>query len=175
MVSNLVLMIRFSKILFFLFLCCLLFQVACKKGPEYPIEPAITFKDFVKIPNNTGHDDKANLIISFTDGDGDIGLEEGDTMSPYNSTSKYYYNFFITYYEVKNGIDSLIELPFTNNSRIPVITPTGRNKAIKGDIQIELFIRNPTAINDSICFDVSICDRALHVSNVIRTPTFKIN
>jgi len=60
----------------------------------------------------------------------------------------------------------------TNNSRIPVITPNGQNKSIKGDIEVILFINNPkpNVQYDTICFDVSIVDRALNMSNTIRTP-----
>lgn len=146
----------------------------CKKHVDYPIEPIITYSSFTKIPNNTGKDDKGILEISFTDGDGDIGLAPEDTMYPFNPGNKYYYDFFVTYYEIHNGVLETIVLPVSNNSRIPLVTINSRNKSIKGVIQMELYINNPLSTNDSICFDVSICDRALHESNIIRTDTIRI-
>ncbi|MFA5783036.1 MAG: hypothetical protein WC868_12290, partial [Bacteroidales bacterium] len=62
-----------------------------------------------------------------------------------------------------------VVLPMTYNSRIPVLTPNGENKSIKGDIEVELFINNYVSNYDTIAFDVSIADRALNVSNTIRT------
>jgi hypothetical protein len=160
----------FSKILIFLLLMGFAFFYSCKKPETYPVIPAIQFESFTKIQNLTGKDEKGILKISFTDGDGDIGLAPEDTLAPYNSGSKYYYNFFIDYYEKQNGTYAKVNLPMTNNSRIPVITPDGETKSVKGDIEVVLFINNLLSDFDTIYYEASICDRALHVSNVIKTP-----
>lgn len=142
---------------------------SCIKREEFPIEPYIEFLSFTKIQNNTGVDDKALMTIYFTDGDGDIGLREEDTLSPYDPGSEYYYNFIITYLEKVNGVYDTVSLPFTNNSRIPLVNPDLIVKPIKGEIEIELFINNPLSSADTIAFDVQLIDRALHKSNIIRT------
>ena len=50
---------------------------ACLRTEEFPPEPRITFKAF----NLVG--DSASIVITFTDGDGDVGLNPGDTFPPY--------------------------------------------------------------------------------------------
>ncbi len=161
-----------SNILLIIFFAGVFFQTSCKKPETYPIIPHIDFVSFTKIANNENIDDKGILKISFTDGDGDIGLSADDTFPPYNPGSIFYYDLFIKYYRKHNGVFLADSLPMTNNSRIPVVTPDGQNKSIKGDIEVQLFINNPVppTAYDTICFDVCIADRALHLSDTIRTP-----
>lgn len=148
---------------------------SCRKQVVYPVVPFIEYVSFVKIENPNGIDSKGILKFSFTDGDGDIGLSESDTLYPFNPGSPYYYDLFITYYEKQHGDYVPVTLPMTNNSRIPVVTPDGGNKSIKGTIEVELFVNNPTTTYDTIAYDVSIVDRALNLSNKIRTPDIIIN
>ena len=68
--------------------------VSCIKKEDYPDIPSIEFKSFSKINNGLGYDDKGLLVISFTDGDGDIGLGSQEIQPPYDTASMYYYNFF---------------------------------------------------------------------------------
>lgn len=164
-----------SKILLILVFSLSAFLFSCREKIKYPIIPHIEYVSFVKYPNAQGIDNKGILKFSFTDGDGDIGLGPSDTLFPYEPGSQWYYNLFITYYEKQNGDYIAVTLPMTNNSRIPVITPEGENKSIKGDIEVELFINNPISPYDTICFDVQIADRALNTSNIIRTPDILIN
>jgi hypothetical protein len=143
---------------------------SCIKREQFPIEPYIEFVSFTKVQNTSGVDDKAIMTIFFTDGDGDLGLSEEDTLDPYNPDGDFYYNFLFTYLEKENGVYDTVTLPFTNNSRIPLVNPDLVEKPIKGEIEIELFINNPLSAVDTIAFDVQIIDRALHKSNIIRTP-----
>lgn len=144
---------------------------SCKKHETYPIEPIIEYNSFVKIDNGTGIDNKGFLIINFTDGDGDIGLEAEDTLPPYNINGPFYYNFFIDYYELQNDSFVLIELPFTFNARIPKVKDDLAEQGIKGEIRIEVYFNNLGSQSDSIKFKASIVDRALHRSNEIMTPS----
>ena len=166
-----------SKLLLISLIVLILYViVSCKKTEQYSIIPHIDFKSLDKIANLTTVDDKALLTLSFTDGDGDIGLAEGDTLPPYNPKGDYYYDFFATYMERQNGILKEVPLPIihnvqlTNNARLPLVTTSGSNKNIKGDIAIEMFINNPLSKYDTIAFQIYIIDRALHKSNVIITP-----
>jgi hypothetical protein len=153
----------------------LLLLIACTPDPDYPIEPSIEFVSFTKVQNNTGIDDKGTLEISFIDGDGDIGLSEYDTDPPYDTASIYYYNFFITYYEKQHGVYVKVDLPLTNDSRIPLTPPAEEGLPLKGDIDIDLYINNPFSTFDTIKFDAYIVDRALHESNTITTPDIIID
>ena len=162
-----------TNILLIIFFAGVIFLTSCKKPETYPVIPHIDFSNFTKTQNANGVDEKGILELSFTDGDGDIGLSPDDTTAPFNKGSVYYYDFFITYFRKHKGVFIADSLPMTNNSRIPVITPNGSNKAIKGTIDVNLFINNPIPpVNkyDTICYDVYIVDRALNASNTIRTP-----
>ncbi|MFA4852123.1 MAG: hypothetical protein WC599_06355 [Bacteroidales bacterium] len=159
-----------SNILRFCIFAVVIFYTSCKEKEKYPVIPFIENPSLTKTPGASGIDEKGILKFSFTDGDGDIGLAESDTLPPFNPESIFYYDLFIIYYEKQHGQYVPVVLPMTYNSRIPVLTPNGENKSIKGDIEVELFINNYVSNYDTIAFDVSIADRALNVSNTIRTP-----
>ncbi len=142
---------------------------SCQKKEEYPIIPEIKFESLLKIFNPaTMVYDRGVFKISFKDGDGDIGLTESDVLPPYD------YNFFISYYELQNGDTIRVIIADSNefNARIPVLTPEGANKSIKGEIEDTLFIYNYQSEFDTIKFDAYILDRALHQSNVVTTGWF---
>ncbi len=147
---------------------------SCRKHEVYSIIPHIEYKSIEKIPTSTGVDDKALLTITFTDGDGDIGLKPEDTLSPYNPGSPYYYNYYIDYYELQGDSFVQVQLPITNNSRIPYIEPNLAELGIKGEITIELFINNIMSTADSIKYKLFIYDRQLHKSNEIFTPAIYV-
>ena len=90
----------------------LLLSLSCRKLEEYPIIPVISYNGFELLINEeTGISEQGVLYISYTDGDGDIGLDQGDTGFPYQSGGPYYYNFFITYYECDHGVFTEVPLP----------------------------------------------------------------
>ena len=148
---------------------------SCLKRESYPVEPHIEYVNFVKYINNAGIEDKGTLIFSFTDGDGDIGLKTSDTLPPFNESGDYYYNLYIFYKELQHGVLTPIELPLPFHTRLPVITPSGNNKAIKGEMEVKLDIFNPLSTFDTISFDFYLVDRALHVSNTVSTPLIVVH
>ena len=156
------------KISFFLF--CGIILSACVKEKNYPKDPIIKFKSFT--PFGT---DSANIIISFTDGDGDIGLEQGDTSGNFNSKSLYYYNFYVRYlYKVQNGSFTTFQTALGDTLdfkyRIPkLIKDDQQKRALSGEIKVKLFA--PYAVHDTIQYDIYIIDKALHKSNVVNTGT----
>ncbi|MDT8308561.1 MAG: hypothetical protein RQ866_03465 [Bacteroidales bacterium] len=150
------------------------------KKNDFPIEPAIAYKDFILTLTDEGKPDKGILILSFTDGDGDIGLSEADTVPPFNPGSKYFYNFYISLFKKENGHYEKIIFPDTNftfNSRIPEIELTGNSKSIKGTIEytFDLQIMNAYLNIDTIRIETYIYDKALHQSNIVVTPDIVIN
>lgn len=166
-----------SKIIIILLVAWIICQ-SCKKKEEYPVVPYIEFLNFTKWSNG-GIDTALTMKISFTDGDGDIGLHD-DTMPPFNPHGSYYYNYIITYMEKRGGQwryylifnDITQQYDTVNfNSRVPWLTPDAGNTAIKGEIELMMKILRPVDSNyDTIRFDAFIYDRSLHKSNVIRTP-----
>lgn len=173
---------RHSNIILFVLILLFLGIVSCKKVENFPIVPYIQYLGFEKIYNpDLSLYDRGVLSFSFEDGDGDIGLNSGDTLPPFNAASEYHYNLIITYFEMQNGV--LTEVPITwynpqteqydtltLSARIPNLTPRGTNKAISGEIYDTLFIYNFNSDFDTIMFEAQIYDRALHESNVISTP-----
>lgn len=160
----------------------LLAVISCKRLEEFPPEPSITYLDFEKILNVTDSIyDRGVLKFEFTDGDGDIGLAKSDTLPPYNPGSRYYYNLIIDYYEVRNGVETLVPLTYFNSetglydtvylsARVPLLTPKGTNKAITGEIHDTLFMYNYNSDFDTLFLAFRLVDRALHESNPERTP-----
>ncbi|MBP8824696.1 MAG: hypothetical protein KBH07_13725 [Flavobacteriales bacterium] len=145
-------------------LLAVLLAAGCLKTEEFPKEPHIGFKSYVQ------GTDSARLTISFTDGDGDIGLAPGDTLAPFNPGSHWYHNFFVDYYKLQNGQWELQVFTLPLYYRIPVITPTGQNKTLEGDIAVELSpLVLPQVPGDTVRFGVHIADRALNESNTVFT------
>jgi len=171
-----------SKIHLFLLILLIGGLSSCKKVEKFPDTPRIEYMSFTRIYNpDLEIYDRGVLHFYFEDGDGDIGLNSGDTFPPYNAASKYHYNLIITYFEMQDG--EVVEVPIlwfnpqteqydtlTQSARIPNLTPQGINKAISGEIQDTLFIYNFNSVYDTIKFDAFIIDRALNESNSISTP-----
>ncbi|MFC2114639.1 hypothetical protein ACFLRI_04760 [Bacteroidota bacterium] len=151
---------------------------SCSQEVEFPITPQIAFQDYVLYKNENGRDTALKLIISFTDGDGDLGLEQKDTFPPFNQGSIYHSCMYIYYYEF---VDSqFVEvrpevggIPIGDTIRFPYrfrnLTPNTPNKAIKGEIEWHTNIIQPQKSN-LIKFKIFIYDRALHKSNEVESP-----
>ena len=111
---------------------------SCLKTEEFPPEPHIEFKSFsihaVFEENLNVWVDSASFVISFTDGDGDIGLTDADSLSPYDC------NLRIEYYEYENGVWTNPDLGIsrTSASACRYITPTGQNKTLEGEIAVAM-------------------------------------
>ncbi len=165
-----------SNILILVLLTGMIFISSCEKPPVYPPYPSINYISFIK-DNVTGPDSKGTLTISFQDGDPNFGLSPTDTTGNFSRGSKFYYNLFIVFYEKQNGVYVPIQLAETDSARIPVITPAEGTTSLKGTIQDDLYINDPLTPPqfDTIAFDVSIADRDLHISNIIRTPDIIVN
>lgn len=136
----------------------------CLKREEFPAEPSIAYKSF------TQYGDSASLVISFTDGDGDIGLDESDNQPPFDVGSDYYYNLFCDYEELRNGVWTPVSLALPLRYRIPRITPTGQNKTLEGEIAVALaWPIVPDNAVDTVRFQLRLFDRALRSSQQVAT------
>lgn len=150
---------------------------ACKKPDEYPIIPAIEFKEIYGERDSSGFDASAVVVITFTDGDGDLGYyspESGKNDPIFDDpNSEYYTNYKVTKYQLINNVwqkDSLADNgePLNLNGRMFYMTPSGKNKALKGEIRHSIAI-DVGLSSDTFKYDIYITDRALHKSNVITT------
>ena len=157
-----------SKIVLFIVLLTLFF--ACKKRESFSDIPYLEFrhyelKDSVDALGNITK--LCELHIYFTDGDGDIGLFEQDSIPPFD------YNLFVNYYEMNNGNLQIQNLTPPYHIRIPNLTPTGQNKSLKVDVKydVDVTYRN----SDSIKFELKLFDRALNKSEWVSSPLIIIN
>ena len=161
-------------------LLLLILFYSCRKYDQYPVVPHINLISFTKLEDSTGVDQRGVIGLSFTDGDGDLGLTADQ------NTGNYQFNIFIKYFEKIKGTFKEIIITTPNpqtgtpdtlwfNGRIPYLTPTGKSKAISGEIRDTIFINNYTSPYDTIKYQVYIQDRALNKSNIIETPEIVVN
>lgn len=163
----------YTKIILILLIPLLTGLTGCIKDEQYPIVPHIDFGGFATAKDITGKDSLGAITISYTDGDGNIGLFSWDTVPPRK------YNYFLKFMQyVDNQLIEVkpVDSSVTFNARIPNLTPLGRNKNIKGDITmyLELYFARQILKSDTIAFEIYIVDRDLNNSNVIETPLFII-
>ncbi|GDX51363.1 hypothetical protein LBMAG27_04100 [Bacteroidota bacterium] len=135
------------------------FLYSCLKPPQFSETPLI---EFVSINSTQVQQmvDSIQMIISFKDGDGDLGSLESDTST----------NCFIT--DHRSG-----KPDYTYNYKIPFVTPKGTTKDISGTIAINLpgITCIPFHTTDSVTYKIVIMDRAGHKSNEIQTPVIVVN
>ena len=143
---------------------------ACKKKESFSDIPYLEFrhyelKDSVDALGNITK--LCELHIYFTDGDGDIGLFNDDTIAPYD------YNLFVNYFEMYNDSLQQINVSPPYHIRIPNLTPTGQNKSLKVDVKydVDVTYRN----SDSIKFELKLFDRALNESDWVSSSLIILN
>lgn len=149
----------------------------CLKTEKFPEEPSITEKSFA-VDNDTTN--ALKLTVKFTDGDGDIGLDDSYDYPPYDTASAFYYNMRIAFQLKDNGTWIDAQQPY--DYRLPVITPTGQNKALDGEIDVTFYPFPPPILpnhppigsGDTVRATVKLIDRALHESNVVTTSEVKL-
>lgn len=106
--------------------------------------------------------DTVLIVFSFTDGDGDLGLESGDTTND------------ITVIDKRNGPPAIGDITFPY--RMPFVTPPGQSKQISGTVELKMqnLIRRPGLLTDTVRYEIRIRDRANRFSNTIVTPPIVI-
>ena len=169
-----------KKLLILLF--AMLFALAaCQKKPEYLIEPAITYEGLGYVINaDSTFTGEVVINIGYTDGDGDLGLDDADTLYPFGPNDPHYYNLIIDY--LKWDGSTFVETPLLSwnqqtqsydtisfNARFKRLVFNDETTAISGNIEYTIMAFNPLSPNDTVKFRVHLIDRALHKSNAIET------
>lgn len=152
-------------------LILLVILAGCLKKKELPAEPKIVSYRFEIAP------DSAVLYLDFTDGDGNFGLEDGDTSGIFAECIYRDYNLYAEYFEMRNGIWVYEPIdpcdgPFPDPSapfyyKIPWVKPTGQNQTQEGRITIDMNDWYLDSQYDTIKFEVKMVDRLLNESNTI--------
>lgn len=149
----------------------ILFFSQCKKPEKISDIPQIKFVDVpIKDTIDTFGRNirRATLIFTLIDGNGDIGLHDYDTNSPYNPDSKYYNNLFIDLYKKVQGQEVLIPFASPFYYRTKYIQPQGINKVLQCTLKVNMDFIKPVNF-DSCDFVFYMYDRALHQSNIERS------
>ena len=140
---------------------------ACVKKKKFSQSPEIEFKSF----NPYGTTDTADLIIGFSDGDGDIGREKEDKTT----------NLFITYYRFRTDSSrwEAIYDPFNKDTiRIPytIRKPTDdySGKPISGEVAVKLNQYRYSKNDKRIKYVMYMIDNGDHRSNLLVTPELQV-
>ena len=151
-----------------------LLWVSCTKPPDYPVEPVIEFMSVNKTVINTAVPDTLVFLISFTDGDGDLGFED-------NSTTIFLYD-----QRFPDSVGIAVGLA------TPVVPEQGANNGISGEITFIVRTGNtltspfpdalcspptdedcpngfPCNYNQTLIYSIELEDRAGNRSNRIET------
>ncbi len=151
-----------------LFLGILASTAACLKVKTYPDKPQI---ELLSLQDPVGDTNMVEAIIHFTDGDGDIGLDDTDNQPPFDTASKYYNNLLLKYY-IKTGDGTWFERA-SFGYRIKRITPTGKIKVLEGEIELDAFVLD--SVNPhSAKYSFQLIDRSLNESNIVESDVFKV-
>lgn len=154
---------------------------SCIKKPQYPSEPVIAYKDFLRY-GNPSNPDSVELVFSFTDNEGDIGLEQADTQGVLKLGNVY----MIYFYDSAGtwvALDMTLTTPQFDTLKIyyrvpPVLQEGDESEPMKGLIYVKQY--KPESTNNlpifphnKIKFVAYMYDKALHKSNTIETPAIE--
>lgn len=145
---------------------------SCQKPRNYPVIPAITYKNFIIIDSTS-----ANLQINFTDGDGDIGYASDYSNPPVNFYVEYLHDsagHYVPALFSNNPPDPVMGDTLAFPYHIPYITPTGKDKSLSGQIQVHITPTWYLPGDKSIEYRIWLIDRAGHVSNRLTTPPIAV-
>ncbi len=150
---------------------CSILIYACEKIEPVDPAPEIKFKSLeIEQFTDTFFRYAGELVFSFVDGDGDIGLFEYDTL---NADSSYKYNLFLFPYSkidtqyIEIDISKLETPPFYRIWYDEKMNRVSQNKTLKGDIKLDLQFPEERPYNsDTIRYEFYMIDRAGNKSNV---------
>ncbi len=139
----------------------------CLKKQDFPNRPDLTYVGI--IPAVQPADSLGVIRLEFTDGDGDLGLDDSDSDSPFAEGDPYYFNLFARYFDKRDGawVEFVPPEPLFN-ARFKRLSSAGSD-AIEGLIDYG-FAARPGAPFDTIRYEIYIVDRSLQHSDTIVTP-----
>lgn len=158
-----------QKVIFTFFFVCGIFMIStsCEEIRSYPETPEVDYKAFRLFISTDALGNEillGQLEFDFSDGDGNIGMQEIDTMPEADSLR---YNLFMSLYDYTKGEFEKIEDLSSLNYRIPYIERQGQNKTLTGTVTVD--IEYKTLEYDTIFYTFYITDRDLNKSNTDTT------
>ncbi|MEN7549135.1 hypothetical protein AAG747_14525 [Rapidithrix thailandica] len=176
---------------YFPFALIILLLGSCIVDPDFADEPVIGYESIDNKPLYPGTPtggDSVIFVVSYKDGDGDLGLNEqhkeefkGQTVTVNGEEFSLELNFHIIVKKKNaNGQYERIAFkddapfggafaPLKDKDDIDIKSPLEGEIRYVGLIDLILATDNEIQVGDELIFDIFIIDRARHVSNVITT------
>lgn len=149
-----------TRIPLFIFLFSIIL-IGCEKNyPEYDNVPVVEFSSAYTSEDES--DKKITFSFMLYDGDGNFGLEDSDTTSPYVDSLQQ--NFYATPFYVQNNKE--VQLPYSFSYRIPRLRNEGQTKFIKAEVSINMTLAKSVFPYDTVFFTYFVYDRTLNKSNI---------
>ena len=134
---------------------------SCKKDksndpiPKASNTPVI---ELVSVTPTTVHalQDSIVFTIKYTDGDGDLGFAEADSMVVFLTDNRF---------------------PIVNPFHVQPLSPLGTTISITGNLEIILnntILKDNASTSESAVFEIKLRDRANNYSNVLTTPAITV-
>lgn len=145
----------------------------CENVANFPKEPFIELTSYEVVAQGVDPDapgPHVKVKFYFTDGDGNLGLDDNDLAPPHCDTCAHYDNLFV---DVNSKVNGVFEKSFDYNSRLKNLTPEAQNKTLEGHMTYKIDIANRAS--DTLRIDIYLEDRDLNKSNTISTPTIFID
>lgn len=141
---------------------------SCLKREEFPNRPDLEFIGIIAAVQPA--DSLGVIRFSFTDGDGDLGLDAGDTLNEFASGEPYHFNLIARYFDKRDGeyVEWIPPTPLLN-ARFKRLSSEGGSGALEGEMDYG-FAARPGAPFDTIRYEIYIVDRSLQHSDTIVTP-----
>lgn len=147
---------------------------SCQEKVEYPVEPSITYEGITYLMGaDSTPTGEVVLSIGYTDGDGDLGLDDADTIYPFGPNDPHYYNLIVDY--LRWDGTQFVTDTINFNARFKRLVFNDEVKAISGTIDFTMMLLNPFAPDDTVKLRAHILDRALHESNIIESEGIHFN
>ncbi|MGI4869630.1 MAG: hypothetical protein ACRYFX_00455 [Janthinobacterium lividum] len=164
----------------------------CLSAPEFSTTPEISFDNITLqrlAPKVSGGipRDSIRITVRYQDGDGDLGLSAAElTLPQYKFPGKFSKNFFIEPFVKNPGSKVYVSTVSLGTTTAAAYDGTfghltsltdSKSAPIKGTITyapIAFNLGTPFVPGQKVKFQVSIADRALHVSNTIMTDSVVI-
>jgi hypothetical protein len=176
---NLASEMRNNSLISGLLMVMILFGVAaCNDGKDtIPSPPTLLLKGVYPFNSGFGYDSFVEVEVGFEDADGDIGLEDSDTLFPFGQGDPAFYNLLV-YYQEKKGANWIYPMnpllgatdTLVLHQRLKNVTPTGKNKSISGNLTVVIPARPYQYRGDTVRYLLQLVDRKLLRSKQIVTP-----
>lgn len=151
---------------------------SCVDKPKYPSTPEIEYRDFIRYGNNPLSPDSVEVVISFKDNEGDVGLAQNDLSGDFKNG-----NLWMIYFYDSNGTWAAYDAtnspvpPFDTLMtvfQVPVVLPEGDdNEPMQGLIYVKQITKLggvSLLSHEKIKYKIYLKDKARNKSNVIETP-----